>query len=159
VQRAAESTSDRGGRAPARPAASLRLRAAFGARTTSDALGAKIATVYSGGAAERAGLAAGDVIIAIDGLRVTGTGIDARLERGRPGQRLEVQAFRRDRLIAREVVLLPAPADTVHLEIDAKAASVARRLRERWLSAAASERSARRRAAKAHTAGSKPGAG
>jgi predicted metalloprotease with PDZ domain len=133
VRRPAESAGDRGGRAPTKSAAALRGRAAFGARTTHDALGAKIANVYTGGAAERAGLCAGDVIVAIDGLRVTAAAIDARLERCRPGQRIEVQAFRRDRLIARDVALLPAPADTFHLEIDARGGSDARRLRERWL--------------------------
>jgi predicted metalloprotease with PDZ domain len=140
VRRPAESAGDRGGRSPSKPLTALRRRAAFGARTTNDTLGANIANVYTDGAAERAGLCAGDVIVAIDGLRVTGAGIDARLERCRPGQRLEVQAFRRDRLIAREVTLLPAPADTCHLEIDAGASPAARRLRERWLGGAARER-------------------
>jgi predicted metalloprotease with PDZ domain len=140
VRRPAESASDRGGRAPSKSLAALRQRAAFGARTTNDPLGAKIANVYTAGAAERAGLCAGDVIVAIDGLRVTGAGIDARLERCRPGQRIEVQAFRRDRLIARQVTLLRAPADTCHLEIDAKAGPAARRLRERWLGGVTRER-------------------
>ncbi|MBL3960719.1 PDZ domain-containing protein, partial [Bacteroides thetaiotaomicron] len=56
------------------------------------------AAVYEGGAAHRAGLSAGDTLIAVDGLRVTGTNLDALLARYRPGDKVEVHAFRRDEL-------------------------------------------------------------
>jgi predicted metalloprotease with PDZ domain len=133
VLRPSESGADRGGRAPTRSLAALRGRASFGARTVHDALGAKIANVYSGSAAERAGLSAGDVIVAMDGLRVTASNWEARLDALRPGQRIVVHAFRRDALVARDVTLVPASADTCHLEIDPRASASARRLRARWL--------------------------
>ncbi|MXN78941.1 PDZ domain-containing protein [Burkholderia sp. 4701] len=57
-----------------------------------------LATVYEGGAAHRAGLSAGDTLIAVDGLRVTGTNLDALLARYRAGDKVEIHAFRRDEL-------------------------------------------------------------
>jgi predicted metalloprotease with PDZ domain len=59
-----------------------------------------LAAVYEGGAAHRAGLSAGDVLVALDGLRVTGSNLDALLARYRPGDKVEVHAFRRDELRA-----------------------------------------------------------
>ncbi|CAB3762634.1 M61 family metallopeptidase [Paraburkholderia solisilvae] len=57
-----------------------------------------LAVVYEGGAAQKAGLSAGDVLIALDGLRVTGTNLDALLGRYVPGAKVEAHAFRRDEL-------------------------------------------------------------
>ncbi|TCW76888.1 peptidase M61 [Burkholderia sp. SRS-46] len=57
-----------------------------------------LATVYEGGAAHRAGLSAGDTLIAVDGLRVTGSNLDALLARYRAGDKVEIHAFRRDEL-------------------------------------------------------------
>ena len=57
-----------------------------------------LAAVYEDGAAHKAGLSAGDTLIAIDGLRVTGTNLDALLARYRPGDKVELHAFRRDEL-------------------------------------------------------------
>ena len=60
-----------------------------------------LAVVHEGGAAQKAGLSAGDVLIAIDGLRVTGSNLDSLLARYLPGAKVEVHAFRRDELRAR----------------------------------------------------------
>ncbi|MGF6857878.1 M61 family metallopeptidase [Paraburkholderia sp. CI3] len=64
-----------------------------------------LATVHEGSAAQKAGLSAGDVLIAIDGLRVTGGNIDALLTRYQPGAKVEVHAFRRDELRVTQVKL------------------------------------------------------
>jgi predicted metalloprotease with PDZ domain len=69
-----------------------------------------LATVLEGGAAHRASLSAGDVLVAIDGLRVdTSTSLDAMLSRYKPGTSLTVHVFRRDELRAFRVKLA-APA-------------------------------------------------
>ncbi|CAM2149838.1 M61 family peptidase [Pararobbsia alpina] len=69
---------------------------------------AALAAVHDGGAARRAGLSAGDVLVALDGLRATGGNLDGLLSRYRPGDKVQVHAFRRDEL--REVtVTLDAP--------------------------------------------------
>jgi predicted metalloprotease with PDZ domain len=130
--RPAESSSDRGGRPAAVAAAALSQRVTLGVRTTEDPLGAKLTHVLDGGAAQLAGLSAGDVVVAIDGLRVTARTLEARLERFRPGARVQVHAFRHDELIESDVVLKGRPHDTYHLAVAGNDAA-ARRRRHAWL--------------------------
>ena len=61
----------------------------------------KLAQVHEGGAAHRAGLSAGDVLVAIDGLRVAGNpaNLDVLLGRYPVGASVEIHAFRRDELM------------------------------------------------------------
>lgn len=92
-----------------------------------------IATAYNGQAAEQAGLSAGDVLIAADGLRIDEKALKGLLARRRPGESLLVHAFRRDELIEREVVLQAPPATETKLSVNEKAASGARTLRRDWL--------------------------
>lgn len=72
-----------------------------------DAGGAKLTQVHEGGAAHQAGLSAGDILIAVDGLRVNGnpSNLDALFARYRVGDTVTVHAFRRDELMAFDVVL------------------------------------------------------
>lgn len=94
---------------------------------------ARIATAWDDGPAQRAGLSAGDVLIAVDGLKVSASNIDALLERRQPGERIEVHAFRRDELMHFELELEAASSESVKLSVNDKAASVARQLRKAWL--------------------------
>jgi predicted metalloprotease with PDZ domain len=72
---------------------------ALGARAARQGEDWRLATVYEGGAAHRAGLSAHDVLVAIDGLRVSGTaGLDPHLARHQVGDLVDVHAFRRDEL-------------------------------------------------------------
>ncbi|CAB3844263.1 M61 family metallopeptidase [Achromobacter ruhlandii] len=58
-----------------------------------------LATVLEGGAGHRGGLSAGDVLVAIDGLKVEGaSGVEVLLGQYRPGDRVDVHVFRRDEL-------------------------------------------------------------
>ena len=72
-----------------------------------DPLGAKLTQVHEGGPAHQAGLSALDVVIAIDGLRVSGNppNVDALLARYRVGDKVTVHAFRRDELMSFELTL------------------------------------------------------
>ncbi|MFC0402272.1 M61 family metallopeptidase [Paraburkholderia rhizosphaerae] len=79
------------------PDAGTNAKPSLGARARSGAECA-LAVVYDGGAAQKAGLSAGDVLVALDGLRVTGSNLDALLGRYVPGAKVEVHAFRRDEL-------------------------------------------------------------
>ncbi|VWC51565.1 M61 family metallopeptidase [Burkholderia lata] len=90
------------------------------------------AAVYEGGAAHRAGLSAGDTLIAIDGLRVTGTNLDALLARYRPGDKVEVHAFRRDELRTAKLKLDGPEITRYRLTAAAKPAAVSK-AREAWL--------------------------
>jgi len=60
----------------------------------------KLSVVHEGGAAHKAGLSAGDVLVAFDGLRVTGqpNNVETLLSRYGVGATLAVHAFRRDEL-------------------------------------------------------------
>jgi predicted metalloprotease with PDZ domain len=64
----------------------------------------KLTQVHEGGAAHLAGLSAGDVVIALDGLRVGGA-LDAMLARYKVGDTVAVHAFRRDELMTFQVKL------------------------------------------------------
>ena len=70
-----------------------------------------LATVLEGGAGHKGGLSAGDVLVAIDGLRVDApAGLDLLLAQYRPGDRVTVHVFRRDELRAFTVRLAPPAA-------------------------------------------------
>ncbi|MCX4165853.1 MULTISPECIES: M61 family metallopeptidase [Paraburkholderia] len=93
-----------------------------------------LAAVHDGSAAQKAGLSAGDVLVAIDGLRVTGANLDALLARYLPGVKVEIHAFRRDEL--RVVQLkLDAPEVARYVLSAADSRAVETRARERWLKA------------------------
>ncbi|KVE34639.1 M61 family metallopeptidase [Burkholderia sp. TSV86] len=104
---------------------------ALGARTRGGAE-CTLAAVHEGSAAHRAGLSAGDVLVAIDGLRVTGSNLDALLARYRPGDKVEVHAFRRDELRVTKLKL-DGP-EIARYKLAAQAASPAhRRALAGWL--------------------------
>ena len=77
--------------------------AGLGIRTATAAGGVKLTHVLDGGGAQAAGLSAGDVIVAVDGLKVTQPVFDQHLARKPAGVSVEVHAFRRDELICRQV--------------------------------------------------------
>jgi predicted metalloprotease with PDZ domain len=87
-----------------------RVQPAFGAKLASDANGdAKLAQVFDGGAAQSAGLSAGDVVIAVDGLRVTAGSLERRVKSYPVGSQIAVVAFRRDELKQFAVTLHAQP--------------------------------------------------
>jgi predicted metalloprotease with PDZ domain len=131
--RPAESTSDRGGRPAARGTAALAERVTLGVRTSAEGGDLRLTHVLDGGPAQAAGLAAGDVVVAIDGLRVAPKTLDALLARRRPGDAVRVHAFRRDELHELEARLAAPPADTCVLRFARKPGAGALRLRKGWL--------------------------
>ncbi len=131
--RPAEGPGDRGGKPATKGAAALAERVSLGARTAADGTDVKLTHVLDGGAAQRAALAAGDVIAAIDGIRVTPKTLEARLARLRPGDRVRAHVFRRDELHVVEIAFAAPPADTCVLRFDRRAAARALKLRRGWL--------------------------
>ncbi len=73
--------------------------------------------VLDGGAAQQAGLAAGDVIVAVDGIRASGEGLEAQIARVPAGISVSVHAFRRDELMRFDLRPQPAPLDTCELRL------------------------------------------
>jgi predicted metalloprotease with PDZ domain len=131
--RPAESASDRGGRPAARSAAALASRAVLGARTAADGNDVKLTHVLDGGAALAAGLAAGDVIVAMDGIRVAPETFEGRLGQLKPGDRARLHVFRRDELHELGITFAAAAADTCVLRFDKRAPVRAAALRRGWL--------------------------
>ena len=103
----------------------------MGIKTASEGNELRIATAYRDGPAEAAGLAAGDVLLAIDGLRVTPGNVERLLQRRQPGDVVEIHGFRRDELITCRPRLAEPQADS-HRLVVAEGANV---LREGWLGA------------------------
>jgi predicted metalloprotease with PDZ domain len=81
--------------------------------------------------------AAGDALVAIDGVRATADSIDKVLTRRGAGETVEIHAFRRDELIATTLTLVAAPEDTCWLAVDANAGDAARARRDARRRAAA----------------------
>jgi predicted metalloprotease with PDZ domain len=99
----------------------------FDAGLGRDGADCKLTQVHEGGAAHKAGLSAGDVVIAVDGLRVPAGGLDAILGRYKVGDTVAVHAFRRDELMTFDVKLMGDRVPGVSLSlIDPKAKGLAR---------------------------------
>ncbi|RKP43951.1 M61 family metallopeptidase [Trinickia fusca] len=92
-----------------------------------------LAAVHDGSAAQKAGLSAGDVLIAVDGLRVTGSNLDTLLSRYLPGSTVEIHAFRRDELRVARVRLDGPDVTRYKLAAADDKRGTARKARERWL--------------------------
>jgi predicted metalloprotease with PDZ domain len=127
-RRPAQSSSDRGGK----PASGPLPRAGIDAKIASDL---RIQHVYRDGAAERAGLAANDIIVAVDGLRATPDAMSTLL-RQNPGECVRVHAFRRDELFAVDLTLVAPALDTCYLALESDPPAKARALRSAWLGTA-----------------------
>ena len=90
-------------------------------------------TVHNGGPAELAGIAPGDELVALDGLRINLASAEARTRRYHAGDKSEVTVFRGDELMTLTLKWSEAPADTCYLlgNDDAGGEEVSRRAE--WL--------------------------
>jgi len=93
----------------------------------------ELSHVLEGGAAQKAGLAAGDIVVAVNRIRVRPYNLEKSIARLPPGQSVPVHAFRRDELMQFLVTPQPAPADTCELGVIEGAPATALRLRRDWL--------------------------
>ncbi len=104
----------------------------LGARVAVAGAETRVAAATLDGAAHAAGLSAGDVLVAIDGLRVAPGRLPAMLARYRAGDAVDVTVFRADVLTTRRVTL-DAPSATTTIRETPKAGAAARALRDGWL--------------------------
>lgn len=126
-----ESAADRGGK-PGKPRGNDTPACWFGAKlATAGEL--KLQHVYRDGPAERAGLAAGDVLVAFDGLKASADAQEKLLDRRQPGELVAVHAFRRDELMTFACTLEAAPHDTCWLALTPVVSGDTAARRAAWL--------------------------
>jgi predicted metalloprotease with PDZ domain len=106
---------------------------AIGARFKVENGELKVAAVLNNRPAERAGLAPGDTLIALDGLRVQPDGIEQAIAACALGQPIALHVFRRDELLQLELRPEPAPQDICELYLLPNAPDAAVRARAAWL--------------------------
>ncbi len=126
--RASGGQKDKGGVPLEKPA-----QPSLGIRFAADPAGVRVTHVIDDGAAQIAGLAAGDLIVAVDRLRATIENLERMIAAVPVGDRVPIQAFRRDELMEFGVESIPAPEDTVVLKLirDPETSVAARR--DAWL--------------------------
>jgi predicted metalloprotease with PDZ domain len=107
--------------------------AALGLRLADKDGRVRVSHVLWGGAAHEAGIAAGDELIALDGLRADVATLNRRINRRKPGQRIALHLFRRDELIEASVAIGKAPLTEASLRISEDGNDTATRLRTGWL--------------------------
>ncbi|HZR03556.1 MAG TPA: PDZ domain-containing protein, partial [Burkholderiales bacterium] len=134
-----QSATDRGGK-PAVKNGDDGARAWLGVKLAAGSE-PRLQYVFRGGPAERAGLAAGDVLVAFDGLRASADALDKLQRRRAPGDAVAIAAFRRDELKQLTCTLDAAPSDTAWLALDDNASEAARAQRAAWLGTPTASRS------------------
>jgi predicted metalloprotease with PDZ domain len=130
----AKSPTDMGSVAETRPGQEPR-KLVLGAKWKQQGSGILLQQVFDEGAAQIAGLSAGDEIIAVDGLRLEAANLESYLEqRSEEAAPVSVHAFRGDELMRFDVQPLPAPDDTCCFYLPADIDQRQARLRDGWLS-------------------------
>jgi predicted metalloprotease with PDZ domain len=89
-----------------------------GLRLVADAAGTKVSTVFNNSPGHRAGISAGDLIMAIDGLKTSNTKMDKQLAQFKSGDTVTLHGFRRDLLLQWQLTLTRPPADTGWLIVE-----------------------------------------
>jgi len=113
TRRAAINAQDKGGK----PASGALPEVDPGAAFKDGDGGITVLRVVEQGALQRAGLSAGDEIIAVDGLKLNQARLERRLLRAQVGDVWQLHAFRRDELNQFEVVLQAAAENTYVLAV------------------------------------------
>ena len=91
-------------------------------------------SIANGGSAEEAGVAPGDVAIALDGLALTEANFDSRLKGLRARDRTELVVFRGDELLTLPITFQASPEDTCYLALAEDVDTETEGRRAAWLS-------------------------
>ena len=105
----------------------------LGARVVADPAGALLTHVFDNGPAQRAGLSAGDIVIALDGIRTSKDKLEKSIGSYQVNDKVIIHAFRRDELYTFTLVLMEAPQDTCYLEINDSVDTQIMAARQTWL--------------------------
>jgi predicted metalloprotease with PDZ domain len=126
--RPAANAKDRGGVPGKDPAPRVGLGATLATGTD-----LRLKHLAADGPAALAGLAPGDAIVAIDGLRASSDGLDRLVRARNAGDVVEIHAFRRDELMRFAVALAAARIDTCWLTLAETVGPEIAARREAWL--------------------------
>ena len=129
--RAATSRGDAGGKAPPNSGAPVVSLGAL-LRTVDGRL--EFASIANGGSAENAGVAPGDVAVALDGIALTEANVDSRLKGLRVNDRADLVVFRGDELLTLPMTFRAAPEDTCWLAPSSDVDAEVEGRRAAWLS-------------------------
>jgi predicted metalloprotease with PDZ domain len=107
----------------------------LGARYRQKGDSVELVQVHDLGAAQMAGLSAGDRLLAVDGIQVTAGNLQSLLDRLQGGSEVEVHAFRRDELMHFLLPVIAPVADTCELWLLPEEECLPSRLQRRrqWL--------------------------
>lgn len=135
--RSADRKSDGGGK-PARnqPAPPPWIGATLAAQAGNSVFTA----VHSGSPAEVAGIAPGDVAVALDNLQLDVDSLDARLREHHAGDKVTITVFRDEFLVNFRVRLGDPPQDTCYLKFAADPDARTKAMRDAWLAGTKSAR-------------------
>ncbi|MCG7926476.1 MAG: PDZ domain-containing protein [Candidatus Thiodiazotropha taylori] len=105
----------------------------IGAKWTGNNSGIKVQQVFDGGAAQNAGISAGDEIVAVDGLRMSAKQFENYILDTDAGDQIEVHLFRRDQLMS--LVLQPQQAafDTCYFDLTEPSDEAVKQRQSDWL--------------------------
>ncbi len=119
-------------------ASALATSVGIGGIVRDSAMGLEVVQVYAGGTLQVSGIASGDVIVAIEGLKASETLLSDQLQIRRPGDVIPVHLFRRDEMRVLDLEFLPAAADTCVLAPldDERLTKEQYRRRKAWLASA-----------------------
>ncbi|MEJ1356277.1 MAG: peptidase M61 [Candidatus Sedimenticola sp. (ex Thyasira tokunagai)] len=130
--RAARNPQDNGGVKKEAGKKEMPLRVP-GARYRTHPLGVELAQVFDDGAAQSAGLSAGDVILAVDGIRSTEKSFAKQMGAAEESDIRVIHAFRRDELMTFNLSPQSPPIDTCDLWLEKGAGSQQINCRFDWL--------------------------
>jgi predicted metalloprotease with PDZ domain len=93
----------------------------------------RLLQVFDGGAAQQAGLAAQDEIVAVDGLRMSAKQMEQYIARQQAGSAIELHLFRRDELKVTSLTPHPAASDTCTIYLPQHPGSIQQQRLNNWL--------------------------
>ncbi len=105
----------------------------LGANFTQQGHELKLTQVFDGGAAQSAGLAPGDTLIAVSGIKASDKNLGKLIAQVPAGNSVVVHAFRRDELMEFMMTAKPAQPNTCELWVIADADVDTKKHREAWL--------------------------
>lgn len=114
------SLKDLGGKKPSNEASSQNTFS-FGAHAKANPMGSELIQVLDTMPAQQAGLSAGDVIFAIDGLKLGSKDLDSVLSKFAENTKVSIHFFRSDLLMETEIILSKSSLPSVYLSIENEA--------------------------------------